>query len=173
MSPRKRTPPEQAAYIAKWATTMAKWGIANACTEKKLRARGARWRVIDFPGPNGGESRGIVDAIAIRKDHCFEGSGFKRGDKLQIVLLQIKGGAAAWPTNGDVSRLRRVQRAVGASAVVLVRWSPKKYFEYHQLKPHAVARARSAWVEVEAADIFGRHGRLAKRASTSQRKSTM
>jgi hypothetical protein len=42
-----------------------------------------------------------VDVIAIRKDHSEHGvrlAGMKRGNALQVVMIQVKGGAAAKPT---------------------------------------------------------------------------
>ena len=44
---------------------------------------------------------GVVDMLAVRKDHGKPISGTKRGDVLQIVLIQVKGGSAAMPTAAD------------------------------------------------------------------------
>lgn len=146
----------QAAHTARWATTMAKWGISLASGG---RARGGRkivrWQIVEFPGASGGESTGIVDALAIRKDHARGRGGLKRGDRLEIVLLQIKGGSARMPTSADVTRLRKVKRLHGASHVVLVQWSRGRHFRYLRLKPYPVAHARAAWEEVSPGDIFG------------------
>ena len=45
----------------------------------------------------GHESAGIVDLMAIRKDHGTHNSKFKRGDLFEIILIQIKGGGARLP----------------------------------------------------------------------------
>ena len=65
---------------------------------------------MEFFGKDGGESRGIVDLLAIRKDHRSPPTGLKRGDLFEIVLVQIKGGSARWPTRSDILRLRQVAR---------------------------------------------------------------
>ena len=49
---------------------------------------------------------GVVDMLAIRKDHGDPPSGAKRGDLFQIILIQVKGGYAAKPTAEDGTRLR-------------------------------------------------------------------
>jgi hypothetical protein len=135
---------------------MAKWGISIACGGRAPGGRQlVRWQIVEFPGPSGSESTGIVDALAIRKDHARGRGGLKRGDRLEIVLLQIKGGSARMPSNADVTRLRKVMRLHGASQVVLVQWSRGKHFRYHRLKPYPVAHARPAWEEVSPVEIFG------------------
>ncbi len=75
---------------------MTKWSIAfdtggKRVGEKPVKA-GRRWQLVAFNGPHGRESRGIVDFIAIRKDHREHGQApFKRGDLFEIVLVQVKG----------------------------------------------------------------------------------
>ena len=97
------TPTKKAARTAKWATTMTKWLV----TRTKSRTD---WQLVEFPGPGGAESRGIVDMLAIRKDHRSPPSGPKRGDLFEIVLVQIKGGTARSPSRDDILRLRKVAR---------------------------------------------------------------
>jgi hypothetical protein len=64
----------------------------------KVRIRRApartRWQLVTFCGTAGGESVGVVDLMAIRKDHGKPLPGTKRGDNFQIVLIQVKGGSA-------------------------------------------------------------------------------
>jgi hypothetical protein len=55
--------------------------------------QGAKWQLVGFAGPNGGESVGIVDLLAIRKDHRPKSSRHNRGDCFDIVLIQFKGGS--------------------------------------------------------------------------------
>jgi hypothetical protein len=88
----------------KWAVTMTKVRIRQAVAQTPW----PRWHFVTFCGPDGGESRGVVDMIAIRKDHGVPRSGTKRGDAVQIILIQIKGGHAAQPTADDGKRLRVV-----------------------------------------------------------------
>jgi hypothetical protein len=45
-----------------------------------------------------------VDLLAVRKDHGKPIAETKRGDALQIILIQVKGGSAAMPTTEDGKR---------------------------------------------------------------------
>jgi len=65
-----------AAYTEKWAVTMTKVRIRQAAASTPF----PRWHLLTFAGPDGGESRGVVDLIAIRKDHGTPRNGTKRGD---------------------------------------------------------------------------------------------
>ena len=60
--------------------------------------------------------------LAVRKNHGQPPSGMKRGDLLEIVLIQVKGGAARWPWWDGIDRLRRVAQHHRARAVVLAVW---------------------------------------------------
>ena len=81
---------KRAAATARWAVTMAKVRI------RQVLAR-TRWQLITFCGGAGGESVGVVDMIAIRKDHRDLLPGTKRGDRLQIILIQVKGAEPQCP----------------------------------------------------------------------------
>src|SRR3990172_6297943 len=107
---------------ARWARTMTKWLITYS------RRRGVKWNLVEFGGETGSESRGIVDIVAIRKDHTTvtNKSGLKRGDLFDIVLIQIKGGGGKSPTTSDVGRLKRVAAYHRAWAVVLAVWKKGK-----------------------------------------------
>lgn len=80
-----------AAYTEKWAMTMTKVRIRQAMATAPFPC----WHLLTFTGRDGGESRGVVDLIAIRKDHGAPRNGTKRGDCFQIILIQVKGGSAA------------------------------------------------------------------------------
>lgn len=82
-------PGRKAQWTAQWARIMTKWFVTYN------HRNGAMWNVVSFNGPNGSESRGIVDLLAIRKDHRSKKAGRKRGDLFEIVLIQTKGGSAA------------------------------------------------------------------------------
>ena len=110
------TPGKKAQHTAKWARSMTKWLITYT------RRTGARWNLVEFGGKTGAEARGIIDLIAIRKDHRKDVSGLKRGDLLDIVLIQTKGGAAPRPTVEDRVRLSMVAEYHRARAVVLAEW---------------------------------------------------
>jgi len=141
---------KKAQKTAKWATTMTKWLITKAGCEP-------RWQLVAFAGPQGRESRGIVDLIAVRKDHRSDRAGLKRGDLFDVVLIQIKGGSARWPSLDDARRLAIVRRYYHARAVVLADWKRGKQPTLYRLK-RAVppdGDRKSAWSLVDApADVF-------------------
>jgi hypothetical protein len=112
----KISPGRKAQHTAKWARTMTKWLVTYS------QRTGAKWNLVDFGGKAKAEARGIVDLIAIRKDHRHDGLGFKRGDLFEIVLIQTKGGSAPRPTPSDLARLSKVARHHRAKAVILAEW---------------------------------------------------
>jgi hypothetical protein len=106
---------EEAALTARWAVTMAKVRIRRVASR-------TRWQLVTFYGKSGGESVGVVDLLAIRKDHDKPVGATRRGDALQIILIQVKGGAAARPTPEDAARLRAVAKRHCARYVLLATW---------------------------------------------------
>ena len=113
-----------------------------------------RWQFVGFAGPAGSESRGIVDLLAIRRDHLTSDDRFKVGDLFDIVLVQIKGGSASWPSFDDAKRLRAVQRYYRARAVVLSSWRKGAEPKLYVLK--RVSKDRTlAWAKTTAVAIFG------------------
>ncbi len=137
-----RTPGQKALHTAKWARIMTKWLIT--WNHKK----GARWNLVEFGGKTGAESRGIVDLLAVRKNHKPASPGLKRGDLLDIVLIQTKGGSARPPTAADIERLAAVAKYHRAKAVVLASWRRKKSLELFKLE-------RGKWKPVTAHEVFG------------------
>lgn len=121
---------------------MTKWLITFSHRD------GAKWQVIHFNGPNGSESRGIVDLLAIRKDHHPNKSGLKRGDLFEIVLIQTKGGSAPRPTRQDLLRLSRVATHYHAKAVVLAEWQRTRHLAFFKLD-------KLQWKLVEPSAVFG------------------
>lgn len=107
-----------------------------------------RWHFLSFAGPSGGESRGVVDLLAIRKDHALPREGLKRGDTFQIVLIQVKGGYAARPTAEDGKRLRAVSRLHNAHGVLLASWKKGTAAKFYALRPRAKTGEKD-WLEVE------------------------
>jgi hypothetical protein len=132
---------------AKWAITMTQVAIRRATREKPY----PRWHFIKFVGEGKSESRGVVDLVAIRKDHGEPKAGLKRGDSLQLVLIQVKGGAAAKPTPEDASRIRIVARRHGACGILLATWKKGNEAQFFTLHPKL-----PRWDELEdLLDIFG------------------
>jgi hypothetical protein len=91
---------------------MTKWHI------RRIAVR-VRCQLVTFNGPSGAESTGIVDLLAVRKNHREAPRGMKRGYALQIILVQVKGGTAGRPTAEDAQRMRATARSVRAQFAVL------------------------------------------------------
>jgi hypothetical protein len=111
------------------------------------RVAKTRWRFEAFRGPGGRPPAGIVDAIAMRKDHR-KAKGGSRGDRFQFILVQMKGGNAPRPTDKDKERLRRAKAYYAAKEVVLFEWRPNKGAQFSVLNG-------SEWKESTAEKIFG------------------
>jgi hypothetical protein len=106
-----------------------------------------RWQLVTFLGKAGRESVGVVDLLAVRKHHGSPLAGTKRGDALDIILIQVKGGSAAMPTIEDGKRLKLVARHVHARHILLASWkrgSAVRFFTYH---PNATHKTRE-WSEI-------------------------
>jgi hypothetical protein len=129
---------DKAALTAKWAVIMTKVRI------RRVTAR-TKWQLVTFTGPHKGESVGIVDMLAIRKDHRSGKNGLKRGDRFQIILIQVKGGSAAMPTLEDVERLRTVARQYRAKAL-LAQWEPGQRVEFSRLRKTLPKKAKPTGV---------------------------
>jgi hypothetical protein len=128
--------------VGRWAETMF----------RALSSRHAkRWKFISFRGEGGGESRGVVDVLAIRKDTTAPTDvALKAYDLFDIVLVQCKGGGAAAPTKDDIKRLRRVAKVYRAKAIVLFEWKSGTSAALKKLAPRGFD-----WMESTGRDIFG------------------
>jgi len=118
---------------------------------RALTARVAkRWRLVSFRGINGGEWCGIVDVLAIRKNTSHSDHQIlKSGDLFDIVLVQMKGGAAKSPSAADIDRLRAVKRHYRAEAIVLFAWNKG-------VSSHFFKLGRGVeWTRSSAKEIFG------------------
>jgi hypothetical protein len=122
---------------------MTKWLITRSSKD------GAKWRVVDFNGPNGQESRGIVDLLAIRKEHQPTKAAIARGDLFEMVLVQVKGGSARMPSEEEVQRLLRVKEHHQANRVLLVEWKLGKVLRCFEIDSDGRH-------EVAASKVFGR-----------------
>ena len=111
----------------------------------------SRWQFVSFRGKAGGEWRGVVDVLAVRKSTSQPTQHrLKRGDLLEVVLIQVKGGSARAPTANDGERLRQVARIHRAKAVVLFSWKRGDNSTFSQLNLRTLQ-----WQPVEnAAAIF-------------------
>ena len=96
---------------------------------------------------------GIVDLLAIRKNHQKPKPPFKRGDIFEIILIQIKGGGAKRPNKSEIKRLRDVAKDYNARAVVLAEWVKGKPCQFYWLiKRHA--EPERAWGPVDPGAAF-------------------
>ena len=135
-----KTAQEKAARTARWAVTMTKVRIRQVLSR-------TRWQLVTFCGKASGESVGVVDLLAVRKDHGRPILGTKRGDLLQIILIQVKGGSAAMPTIEDCKRLKAVGKRVHAKQILLATWTrghAVRFFVYQQ----RAAKNGRYWTEV-------------------------
>ena len=147
----------KAIRTAKWATIMTKWRIGFQTSGKRVGSPKVkptrRWQLVSFPGPAGRESTGIVDLMAIRKNHAKSDSRFKRGDLFEIILVQIKGGGARRPMMDDIKRLRAVAKRYNARAVVLAQWIKGNQLKFYSLGNNS-RDLRKAWEEVDPGVLF-------------------
>jgi hypothetical protein len=136
----------KAATTARWAVTMTKVRIRRVVSR-------THWHLITFCGKSGGESVGVVDLLAVRKDHGRPVRGVKRGDALQLILIQVKGGSAANPTPEDATRLRAVAKRHRARHVLLATWAKGTAAKFFRLRRTS---ARRPWLEVADLDAVFR-----------------
>jgi hypothetical protein len=89
------------------------WSVSSLvfAHQERMRAVPVRWVVRYSVGRP-------FDLIAIRKDHRKAASGMKRGDLLNILLIQTKGGSARCPTEEDRVGLSRVAKYYGTTRQV-------------------------------------------------------
>ena len=105
--------------------------------------------MVTFCGKSGRESVGVVDLLAIRKAHGEPIAGARRGDALQLILIQVKGGTAGAPTLEDAARLRIVAKRHGAHHIFLATWKKGNVARFFRLSR---ASAREAWIEITNLD---------------------
>lgn len=133
---------QRAQRTATWAKTMTKVLISQSTGSQPP------WHVINFLGPNKSEARGIVDLVAIRRNQQVPKAPLKRGDLFEIVLLQVKGGSAKWPSPEDRERLRAVRDAYEAKEVLLSEWKQGAKAKLYRL-------TGDDWVALsDPADVF-------------------
>src|ERR1035438_7678802 len=122
----------KAAKTAKWGAAMARVGILRVLAQH-------RWQLVSLLGPSGSESAGVVDLLAVRQDIGSPPPGLKRGDKLQILLIQVGGGATDDPTKDEIDRLRKVARLHGACGILLTDWKRGTDARFHRVGPELAA----------------------------------
>jgi hypothetical protein len=154
----EKTPAEKALKTATWARTMTKVIISRNNRKPPF------WHVINFLGTKKQESAGIIDLLAIRKDHSKTRS-LPKGDGFEIILVQVKGGSARNPSPIDIQRMEAVKDRYGAKSVVLSSWKKGRAVELRVL-------SEAGWGDpVDPDSIFG--GRAAKQKDVAKDKPTI
>ncbi len=134
-------PHEKALLTGRWAEVIFR------CLSKRVAIR---WRFVSFRGLGRGESRGIVDLVAIRKNTSRpRDDALKRGDIFDIILVQVKGGSAPDPTVDERRRLEVVGKRYRAKAIVLFKWRRGVSSQFYVLD-----RQRH-WKLASPASVFG------------------
>ena len=137
----KKTPAVEKARNTDWWTEI----LFKALTSRVAK----RWRLVSFRGTGGGEWRGIVDLLAIRKDTSRPDHDLlKRGDLFEIMLVQMKGGSARNPSDEEIKRLQAVKRHYGAKEIVLFNWRREEDCKFSRL-------SGGKWTKSSAKEIFG------------------
>jgi len=134
---------EKAENTGKAAVEITKWRI-NQIESRPM------WQLVEFMGKKGKESAGIVDLLAIRKDHSRipKKTGLKPGDLFEVILLQVKGGNALFPSQDDIRRLQVLSRYYNAKNVVLTEWKDYQLKFYRLRDNFKKFNARDAWIKV-------------------------
>ncbi|PNG50305.1 hypothetical protein WDL1P1_00355 (plasmid) [Variovorax sp. WDL1] len=147
-----------ATHLEKWqaaAASAAKTGrMANTLAKALAQRSSKRWKFVDFLGPAGRESAGIVDIVAIRKsggkpNHPAHPQ-LKSLDLFDITLIQVKGGSAPKPTEEDIDRLKAVKDVYRAKAIVLFQWRKGVASGFYLLN-----EVTHAWVQTPSKALFG------------------
>jgi len=130
--------------------------LATVLTKEKIKKNGRRWQLVEFTGPEGRESAGIVDLLAIRKDHR-QNTEFNPGDLFEIIIIQVKGGnPPERPEREDIVRMKIVAEEYYAKNIVLSEWKPGEQIRFYQLKNNFNKKTHlnNAWDEVQPSQIF-------------------
>jgi hypothetical protein len=132
--------------------------MANTLAKALAKRYSYRWQFVDFLGPAGHESAGVVDIVAIRKSGKKPTiAGLKSLDLFDIILIQVKGGSAGLPKEKDISRLKIVRDRYHASEIVLFEWNKKK-----DLTRFSALDKRDHWTKRSPAELFGKPEKVQK-----------
>ena len=87
----------------------------------------------------------LVETLRARREAPQRRRVQPRGDALQIILIQVKGGTAARPTPADATRLRAVAKRHGACDFLLATWKKGMEARFFRLRR---ATAIEPWTEI-------------------------
>ncbi|RYG58306.1 MAG: hypothetical protein EON56_00035 [Alphaproteobacteria bacterium] len=147
--------PNQKLHLEKWQAAAAKagatWKMANTLAKALAQRTSKRWQFVDFLGPKGRESAGVVDILAIRKASSVpDGPLLKRYDLFDIYLIQVKGGSARMPSMAEMLRLRDVQNEYNAKGIILFQWQTNVKSGFYLLNLE-----NFVWEQKSTASLFG------------------
>ena len=140
------SPGKKALKTGRWAKIMTKWLITYSAKKS-----GKKWHFVSFEGANGGESKGIVDFLAIRRDHKTGRDSIKSGDYFELIIIQAKGGSSPMPNDNDILRLSKVGEYYHAKRIILSSWQKGKLPVFYSLigKPPV-----TSWAKIEPIEAF-------------------
>ena len=113
----------------------------------------AKYQFVEFSGPNGGDSNGIVDLLAIKKNRNKKENkkhGLSNADLLDIIQIQVKGRGSRPPKNDDKKRMKKIAKYYKFKETLLSRWDPSKEF----FPVFSRLTDQNTWQIVDAKTIF-------------------
>ena len=134
---------ERAQNTEKSALAVTKWRLNQLDISP-------RWQLVEFTGKKGHESIGIVDILAIRKDHerMVKKVGLKPGDLFEMILIQVKGGGASWPSLDDIRRLQVLRRYYNAKEVILAELRDFR-LNFYRLNQGQIS-TKNSWIKLSS-----------------------
>ena len=147
----RKIAPKKAFMSGRLATEATKLRILQIDNKNGVR----RTRFVEFVGAKGGESNGIVDLLAVKKNHDQEKTknmGCNVNDLLDIIHIQVKGGDSPPPTPDDKRRMKIVSKYYKCRETLLSEWNPARYsvVKFSRLNP------QNEWDIVDERTIFGK-----------------
>ena len=140
-------------WIAAAVKAAATGKMANTLAKALAKRYSDRWQFVDFLGPAGRESAGIVDILAIRKSGLNPDlDGLKKLDLFDIWIIQVKGGSAPDPKPEEVARMKLVQKHYHAKGLILFRWKKSNPSE----TGFCLLDEKDDWVKESPARLFGK-----------------
>ena len=110
---------------------------------------------VEFEGREGGESNGIVDLLAVKRNRDrkkIKNMDCNVNDLLDIIHIQVKGGDSPPPTPDDKRRMKIVSKYYKCRETLLSEWNPARYnvVKFSRLNP------QNEWDRVDERTIFGK-----------------
>ena len=148
-SPRKAAP-EKAYMTGRLAVQATKLRILEIDNKNDAPLS----QFVEFEGREGGESNGIVDLLAVKRNRDrkkIKNMDCNVNDLLDIIHIQVKGGSAGDPTKAAKKRMLIVSKYYNCRETLLSRWNPAKFSQviFKRLKNNL------EWEKVNAKTIFG------------------